>query len=98
MRTRSPTRRLARVMSAEAAEALGARQGAPAAADLLLQLGHADVPLGLVVVERHPEVGGKAQHLLAVVVQAGQQVGGLGAALAAGATAGGAGSRVGPPA
>src|SRR5512132_4359388 len=73
-----------RHVAAEAAEALPASQGAPAAADLLLQLGHPDVPLGLVVVERHPEVGGKAQHLLAVIVQAGQQVGGLGAAPAAG--------------
>jgi hypothetical protein len=78
-------------VAAEAAEALRASQGAPAAADLLLQLGHADVSLGLVVVKRHPEVGGKAQHLLAVIVQAGQQVGGLGAAPAAGAIAGGAG-------
>jgi hypothetical protein len=87
-----------RHVAAEAAEALRASQGAPAPADLLLQLGHADVPLGLVVVERHPEVGGKAQHLLAVVVQAGQQVGGLGAAPVAAAIAGCTGSRVGPPA
>src|SRR5512132_3181048 len=90
-----------RNVAAEAAEALPASQGAPAPADLLLQLGHPDVPLGLVVVERHPEVGGKAQHLLAVIVQAGQQVGGLGAAPAAAAAAGRAGGgrwRVGPPA
>ena len=37
-------------------ERLGPGQRAPAPGDLLLQLDHAQIPLGLVVVERHPQV------------------------------------------
>src|SRR5664280_2874517 len=48
----------------------------PAAGDLLLQLHHPHVALGLVVVEGHPEVAGEAQHVVAVPVQPGQQRGG----------------------
>jgi hypothetical protein len=42
-------------VDAEGEEVLGSAAGAPAAADLLWQLDHADVAFGLVVVERHLE-------------------------------------------
>jgi hypothetical protein len=47
-------------------EVLGAGESAQAAGHLLLDLRHADVALGRVVVEGHPRVGGEAQ----VVIQA----------------------------
>jgi acyl-CoA synthetase (NDP forming) len=46
--------------------------------DLLLELDHAEVTLGLVVVEGHAEVGQEAQDLFALLVQAAEQRGGLG--------------------
>src|SRR3954467_2824487 len=42
-------------------EVLGAGEGAQASGDLLLDLDHADVAFGRVVVKRHPRVGGEAQ-------------------------------------
>jgi hypothetical protein len=53
----------------------GAVFGTPAAADLLLELDHPDVALGLVVGEVHAEVGGETQHVVAVKLQAAQQRG-----------------------
>jgi len=70
-------------VAADRQEALGALRGAPAAGDLLLELDHSDVLLGLVVFERHPEVVGEAKHVGLVALQAQQQVMGL-AALAGG--------------
>jgi len=61
-------------VGADRQEPLGVAGGAPAAGDLLLELDHPQVPLGEVVVERHPEVVGEAQHLDLAVIQAQQQV------------------------
>src|SRR4029453_2145361 len=64
-----------RQVAAQGQERLGACQGAPAAGDLLLQLHHPQVPLGLVVVERHAQVVQAAQLLVTMAVQPGQQPG-----------------------
>jgi hypothetical protein len=61
-----------RDVAAHGQERLGPGQRAPAAGNLLLQLDHAQIPLGLVVVERHPKVVQEPQHLVTVSVQAGQ--------------------------
>jgi hypothetical protein len=42
--------------------------------DLLLQLGHADVAFGVVIVRRGPEVPRKSQVVVLAVGQAGQRV------------------------
>jgi hypothetical protein len=47
-------------------EGFGAGVGAPAAADLLLELDHPNVTFGLVVVERNGEVGGEPEDVAAV--------------------------------
>ncbi len=41
--------------------------------DFLLQFDHAQIPLGQIVVERHPQIGDKAQHFMAVFEQASHQ-------------------------
>ena len=61
-------------VGAEREEVAGAGAGAPAAADLLLELDHADVAFGEVVVERDAEVVGEAEDLVAVAVEAGEEV------------------------
>src|SRR3954469_15242840 len=66
-------------VGAHRGEVLGAGEGAQAAGDLLLDLDHADVTLGRVVVEGHPEVGGEAQ----VVLQAPADAAGQGTVTAA---------------
>src|SRR5215213_8424369 len=53
-------------MGAHRGEVLGAGEGAHAPGHLLLDLHHADVALGRVVVEGHPRIDGEAQ----VVIQA----------------------------
>ena len=53
-------------------EGLGVVLGAPAAADLLLELDYPDVAFGLVVVERDGEVGGEPEHVGAVGLEPGQ--------------------------
>src|SRR6266566_9649935 len=63
-------------VGAEREEYLGAGDRAPAAADLLLELDHSQVALGEVVIERDLEVVGEAKDLLAVTVQAHDQVSG----------------------
>lgn len=60
-------------VAAKGQECAGAGLAAPAAGDLLLDLDHPDVAFGLVVVERDAEVGGEAQHVVAVAGQPGQQ-------------------------
>ncbi len=62
---------------ADGAEGLSARQGAKAAGDLLLDLGHAHGLLGEVVGERHPGVGHEAQHIVGVGAQSVEQIDGL---------------------
>src|SRR5262249_52089382 len=62
-----------RDVAAEGKEGLGAFAAAPAAGGLLLQLDHAHVPLGLVVVEGDGEVAGEAEHVVFVAVEAQQQ-------------------------
>ena len=54
-------------------EGFGAGVGSPAAADLLLELDHANVSFGLVVVERNGEVGGEPEHVGAVGLEPGQE-------------------------
>jgi hypothetical protein len=49
-------------------------------ADLELGIGRADVALGLIVGERHLQIAGEQQDLLVAVVQAFEQVAGLGLA------------------
>src|SRR3954469_9746551 len=51
-------------VGAHRSEVLGAGQRAQAPGHLLLDLGHPDVALGGVVVERHPPVGSEAQVVL----------------------------------
>jgi hypothetical protein len=54
--------------------------GAEAAGNLLLELGHTDVALGLVVIERDIQVGEEAQNRLAVIAQSPDQIVGGGTA------------------
>ena len=61
-------------VGANGGERLGAIFAAEAAGDFLLELRHADVAFGLVVVEGHAQVGDEAQDLIAVLVQAPDQV------------------------
>src|SRR5680860_1463421 len=61
-------------VTAGGAEPFGAGHGAPAAGVLLRQLHRAQVARGLVVVERDSEVDGEPQHLLATLIEAGEQV------------------------
>ena len=56
-------------------ERVGALHGAPAARDLLLELDHAEIPLSLVVVKRHPHIVQEPQHLDPMAVQPVEQVG-----------------------
>src|SRR5664279_3352550 len=51
--------------------------GAPRTRDLLLELHHADVPLGLVVIKEDGEVGDEAQHVSPLTVEADEEVEGL---------------------
>src|SRR3954466_2397846 len=51
-------------VGAHRGEVLGAGEGTHPAGPLLLDLRHADVALGRVVVEGHPRVGGKPQIVL----------------------------------
>src|SRR3954465_4343587 len=51
-------------VGAHRGEVLGAGEGAHTPGDLLLDLDHADVAFGRVVVEGHPEVDGEAQIVL----------------------------------
>lgn len=62
---------------ADDAEGLSAREGAKAAGDLLLDLGHAHGLLGEVVGERHPLIGHEAQYLVGVGAQPVEQIDGL---------------------
>ena len=68
---------------ADDAEGLSAPEGAKAAGDLLLDLGHAHGPFGEVVGERHPGVGHEAQHIVGVGAQPVEQIDGLALARAA---------------
>ena len=54
-------------VGADVGEVGGALLGAEASRDLLLELGHADIALGLVVVERNTQISDKAQDGLTVV-------------------------------
>ena len=54
-------------------EGVGAGVGAPAAADLLLEFDHPNVPFGLVVIERDAEVGREPQDIFAVGGEPGEQ-------------------------
>jgi len=60
-------------VAAHGAERFRAGQGSPAAGDLLLQFDHPQVAFGLVVVERHGEVDGEPQHVIAVSRQAARE-------------------------
>ena len=62
---------------ADGAEGLSASQGAKAAGDLLLDLGHAHGLLGEVVGERHSEIGHEAQYIIGVGAQPVEQIDGL---------------------
>ena len=62
-------------VAAQCAEGGGPGGGAQATGDLLSELDHADVTLGEVVLERNPEVGGEAEHVVAVAVEPVEQVG-----------------------
>jgi hypothetical protein len=61
-------------IAAKPQECLCAGQGAPVARDLLLKLDHAKIPLGLVVLEGHPQVVEEAQDLNLTGLQPPQQV------------------------
>ena len=67
-----------REVGADGREALDPGVGAEGAGDLLLELGHAHIALGLVVIEGHAQVGDEAQHLLALLAQALDEVVGRG--------------------
>ena len=57
------------------AESVSALDGAKASGDLLLEFGHPDVALGLVVIERNPLIVEKAQHIVGVSAQASEEIG-----------------------
>ena len=67
-----------REAGADGGEALDPGVGAEGAGDLLLEFGHAHVALGLIVVERHAQVGDEAQHIVALLAQALDEVVGRG--------------------
>jgi hypothetical protein len=52
-------------VGADGGEARDTGIGAQATGDLLLELGHADIALSLIVVEGHAQIGDEAQHVLA---------------------------------
>ena len=54
-------------VGADGAEGLGAGDGTETAGGFLLELGHADIAFGLVVVEGHTQVGEKTQDIVASV-------------------------------
>ena len=56
-----------------AGKSAGSFRGAEGAGDFLLQFDHAHVPFGQIVIEGHTQVGGKAQHFIAVLEQARHQ-------------------------
>src|SRR4051794_22757325 len=60
-------------MGAHRGEVLGAGEGAQASGHLLLDLGHAEIAFGRVVVEGHPRVGGEPQVVLQAPVDAAGQ-------------------------
>ena len=57
-------------VGADSAEGLGAGDGTETAGGLLLELGHADIAFGLVVVEGHTQVGEKTQDIVGALTQA----------------------------
>lgn len=74
-------------ITAHGTERLGAGESPKAATDLLLQLGHAQVSFGLVVVEGHGGLGPVAGDLVALVTEPAEQVGSV-AVSTAGSVAG----------
>ena len=61
-------------VAADGAEVSRSGERAPRAGDLLLELDHADVAFGLVVVERHGEVDGEPEDVGSLGVEPAQQV------------------------
>ena len=61
-------------VGADGAEGLGASDGTETSGGFLLELGHADIAFGLVVVERHPQVVEKTQHIIGVTPQTQQKI------------------------
>src|SRR5208282_13777 len=75
-------------VTAHGAERLGASKCPKAPADLLLQLGHAQVSFSLVVVEGHGGFGPVPGDLVALVTQASEQVGSIAVGTAGSVTGG----------
>ena len=59
---------------ADGAEGLGAGDGTEAPGGFLLELGHADIAFGLVVVEGHTQVGEKTQDIVGALTQAQEKI------------------------
>ena len=63
-------------VGARGGERSGAGHGTEADEDLLLELRHRDFAFGLVVVERHAQIGEEAQDVVAAILQADDEVAG----------------------
>ncbi len=61
-------------VGADGAERVETVLAAEAARDFLLELGHADVALGLVIRKWHPMIGNKAPDLVGMLFQTRQQI------------------------
>ena len=57
-------------VATHAGKGAGPFLGAKGAGDFLLQFDHTQVPFGQIVIKRYTQIGGKAQHFVAVLVQA----------------------------
>lgn len=68
----------AREVGADGREARDTGVGTEATGDLLLQLGHADIALRLLVVAGHAQIGDETQHVIALLTQALDEVVGRG--------------------
>ena len=61
-------------VGANGAEGLGPGDGTETPGGFLLELGHADIAFGLVVVEGHPRVGEETQDIVGVLTQAQEKI------------------------